>query len=274
MTAFAREHLTISAYGVQLRVVAPNRHLLELMTDRLPPGWQPSLAVTVDREYELVPGAGAASDSPCLLIDGGLAAHRPGLDGVLEAVGADSQVFVAEMAPGLVFVHAGVVGWHGRAVVVAGASWSGKTTLVAELVRAGATYYSDEYAVLDEQGCVHPYPQPLAIREPDRRLRLDAADLGGTVGTCPLPVGLALVSTYREGAQWQPTVLSGGRAVLALVAHTVSFRRQPAAALRALERVVATATVLDGVRGAAAEVARQILDGDRRVSAEPVAARS
>ena len=35
------------------------------------------------------------------------------------------------------FVHAGVVGWRGQAIVVPGRSRSGKTTLVAELVRAG-----------------------------------------------------------------------------------------------------------------------------------------
>jgi hypothetical protein len=34
-------------------------------------------------------------------------------------------------------------------------SYSGKTTLVSELIRAGATYYSDEYAVIDERGRVH-----------------------------------------------------------------------------------------------------------------------
>jgi hypothetical protein len=31
---------------------------------------------------------------------------------------------------------------------------------VAELVRAGATYYSDEFAVLDSRGRVHPFPRP------------------------------------------------------------------------------------------------------------------
>ena len=67
------------------------------------------------------------------------------------------MVHVANYAPDRVFVHAGVVAWRGRALVLPGTSFAGKTTLVAELVRAGAIYYSDEYAVLDEQGRVHPY---------------------------------------------------------------------------------------------------------------------
>ena len=44
-----------------------------------------------------------------------------------------------------------IVTWgRGRAIVIPGRTFSGKSTLVAELVRAGATYYSDEYAVEDE----------------------------------------------------------------------------------------------------------------------------
>ena len=62
-------------------------------------------------------------------------------------------------------MHAGVVGWNGRALLLPGRTLSGKTTLVAELLRAGATYYSDELAVLDARGRVHPFPKPLAIRE-------------------------------------------------------------------------------------------------------------
>ena len=41
---------------------------------------------------------------------------------------------------------------------------TGKTTLVKALVEAGATYYSDEFAVLDKEGQVQPYPVPLSIR--------------------------------------------------------------------------------------------------------------
>ena len=63
------------------------------------------------------------------------------------------------------FVHAGVVAVDGRALLLPGGSFTGKTTLVAALLRAGAQYGSDEYAVLDEAGLVLPaYPRPLSIR--------------------------------------------------------------------------------------------------------------
>jgi len=60
-----------------------------------------------------------------------------------------------------------VVAWRGRAILLPGRSYVGKSTLVMELVRAGAVYYSDEYAVLDARGRVHPFAQPVALREPD-----------------------------------------------------------------------------------------------------------
>jgi hypothetical protein len=64
---------------------------------------------------------------------------------------------IALHAPEHVFVQAGVVGVGERAMVLPGKSFAGKTTLVAALVRAGAEYWSDEYAVLDANGDVHPY---------------------------------------------------------------------------------------------------------------------
>jgi hypothetical protein len=42
--------------------------------------------------------------------------------------------------------------WLGPlAILIAGRSFSGNTTLAAELVRAGATYYSDEFKVVDSE---------------------------------------------------------------------------------------------------------------------------
>ena len=41
--------------------------------------------------------------------------------------------------------------------MVPGRSLSGKSTLVLSFVERGADYYSDEYAVFDSEGRVHPY---------------------------------------------------------------------------------------------------------------------
>ena len=79
----------------------------------------------------------------------------------LAALEAALRAHVALQSPDRIFVHAGVVAVRGRAIVLPGTSYCGKTTLVAALVRAGATYFSDEFAVLDERGAVHPYPKPL-----------------------------------------------------------------------------------------------------------------
>lgn len=247
----------MQAFGLHLHLSAPAGYLASML-ERLPPGWVAAPPGTpVDRRYELID----ATSRPTLLIDGGPAAHDDGLDGVLDAVDADAQAFVAEMAPGHVFLHAGVVGVDGDALLVPGSSWSGKTTLVVELVRAGATYYSDEYAVLDAAGRVHPYPRRLAIREPGRRRRLSAESLGGVTGKRPLQVRLVLLCRYRAGGHWTPECLTPGRAVLALVEHTVSIRRQPDVALAALRQVVSGARIFAGERGDAATLARQLIGG-------------
>jgi hypothetical protein len=184
------------------------------------------------------------------------------LDAILEILERELQLYVAEHARRRVFVHAAVVGWRGRAIVIPGRSESGKTTLVKALVEAGATYYSDEYAVLDERGRVHPFSKPMSVRRNgDRGAReLFPEDLSGMSGVKALPVGLVIATSYQEGSRWRPRQLLPGRAVMALLAHTVPLRRKPERALSTLRQVVADALVLKGVRGEAGEVAGAILD--------------
>ena len=186
---------------------------------------------------------------------------------VLEAFESDLHRYVAEWAPRRVFVHAGVVGWKGRAIVIPGRSFTGKSTLVAELVRHGATYYSDEYAVLDGRGRVHPFPRALALRNNGntKQERLSLKSLGGKTGSEPLPVGLVVVSRYRAGARWRPRRLTPGQGVLALLANAVSARRQPNRVLSSLRQAIARAPVIQGTRGEAGEVAAQLL---RQLDAE------
>ena len=134
---------------------------------------------------------------------------------------------------------------------------------MAELVKRGATYYSDEYAVLDAEGRVHNYARPLSIRangQLAKPTRLDARELGGRVGSKPLAVGLVFVSRYRERARWKPQLLSAGEGALALMANTVSARRDPARMLATIQRVVSRAVVFKSDRSDLATAADFVLE--------------
>lgn len=183
------------------------------------------------------------------------------LDEMFEIFESDVRRLVAEFTTQRVFVHAGVVGWRDRAIVIPGRSFTGKTTLVAELVRAGATYYSDEYAVLDRQGRVHPYGKPLSLRESGdhRQTERTVEELGGSAGTKPMRIGCVLVTEYRDGARWAPKRLTAGQAVLSLLANTVSARRRPEMALEALNAATANAIALKSKRGEAARIVQAIV---------------
>lgn len=64
----------------------------------------------------------------------------------------------------LTAVHAGAVRIGGYAVLLPGSTNTGKSALVAELLRLGAEYLSDEYALIDAKGQVHSYPRPRLLR--------------------------------------------------------------------------------------------------------------
>jgi hypothetical protein len=169
---------------------------------------------------------------------------------------------IAENAPDHIFVHAGVVAHRGRAILVPGLSFSGKTTLVIALVRGGATYYSDEYALLDLNGMVHPYPKPLSIRlagDGGRQTEHHVSQLGGSAGTDPVPVGLVVSTQYRVDAQWRPVELSPSEAVLEVMPHVFPIADRLQASLAALGHAFAGVRTLKGDRGEADELAAELL---------------
>jgi hypothetical protein len=231
----------------------------------VPPGWRVAPCGRLDRLYSVVvggPGPRAAVRRFHLLYaDARLVARTLDSDEVVRLFGSDLERYIAEEAVGRIFVHAGVVGWGRRAIIMPARSFSGKTTLVAALVRAGATYYSDEYAVFDRQGRVHPFPRPLSMRDTQGHalapVRPEA--LGGCTGHGPLAVGLVAVTRYRPGAAWRPRALSAGEAVLALMANAVAVRRQPRATLAVLRRAAIGARTVGGVRGPAEDMAGVLL---------------
>jgi hypothetical protein len=256
----------IHSFGVRMGIRLNERRLLERLVPHLPPGWKPARSAVVDQVFSLwVDPRSRGPRRPSRVYTGRFRrARTTDLGEALAVLESEIRQTVAAEARSRVFVHAGVVGWRGRAILVPGRSRSGKTTLVAELVKAGAEYYSDEFAVLDPTGRVHPFPKPLSIRGPRgcdvHARKRTAEELGGICGERPLRVGLVALADHRPGSTWRPARLSAGRAVLEILAHTVPARLRPEDSLAALERAVEHASVLLGERGEARDTARQLLD--------------
>jgi hypothetical protein len=262
----------LKSYGVRIGVRSNEASALDRVCEYLPSGWQNSTAPFVDRVYSiLVGGAGPRANVrrfSLLYVDHLRITRSTNLDDVFERFESDLRLFVGEFAPRRVFVHAGVVGWKGKAIVIPGRSYSGKSTLVAALVRAGATYYSDEYAVFDSKGLVHPFAKPLEIRAEGeiKQARVTVGELGGKSGIKPLPVGLVLMTSYKRGAIWRPRKLSPGKGVLELLFNTVSARRSPEKALSTLRHVTNQAEVLKGSRGDTTAVVDALLKRMDRIA--------
>ncbi len=256
--------ISILSYGVRVGIRVNDARAMERITKLLPPGWKPSAAPFVESLFSVYfAGEPRGNVRGYNLLYNGFKqlARSFNVEEIYTTLESNLRITVAEAARRRVFVHAGVVGWKGLAIVIPGRSFSGKTTLVRELLRAGATYYSDEYAVLDEQGRVHPFAKPLSIRENGTAEQTDytVEALGGEAGKKPLPVGLVVISDYQAGARWQPQKLSAGQGALELLAHTISARRQPEVALSTLHRVASRASVLKSKRGEARQVIESIL---------------
>ena len=181
---------------------------------------------------------------------------------IINALDSQIRITVAEFAVGKVFVHAGVVAWKNLGIMIPASSFHGKSTLVAELVKKGAEYYSDEYAVLDEDGFVHPFPKMLSMRgiiDDYTQKDIPVEDFGGVPGTKPVPVALVLITEYQQNALWRPQTLSMGNGVMEILAHTISIRRQPEFSLNVLNKIARRAIISKTRRGEARQTADLLL---------------
>ena len=264
---YKTDAISFQTFGVKIEIRADTAELLCDIYTKLervfPNGLEPAIESEIEyrffiksveaRKYELF------RNGEKLCEDGGRELF-------LNMVESHLRITVAEFAVGKVFLHAGVVGWKGRAIVIPATSFSGKTTLVAELVKKGALYYSDEYAVLDADGNVEPFPKWLSLRGlTDGLMQNDCSveSLGGTAGTEPMPVGMVLIAKYKSGKEiprrWQPKRLTRGEAVMEIIPHTLPIRNKPKFVLEVLNKLTDRAIIIRTVRGEAAVFAETLL---------------
>lgn len=181
------------------------------------------------------------------------------VDALFHSLQREVQHTVASKAIDRLFVHAGAVAWGGKAILLPGRSGSGKSMLVREMIRAGAVYLSDEFAVLDDNGLVHPFARPLSIRTRSGKVTRTAGELGALTAVGPLPVDSVIFTNYLPGTVFEPSELTVGRAVLEIIKHTVAVRAHPGRALRIAATVAAKCQSLCSPRGDARNTARAVL---------------
>lgn len=248
------------SHGVPFRLAAETQGLLELMREQAPFGSVEHSNEAPDVRTFAVQSTGMDAQYRVTADDEVLVSGEA-LSPALVQLGGHMMLHVAEYAPEYVFIHAGAVAFRGRMLLLPGASHAGKSTLVAELVRAGATYYSDEFALIDSGGRVHPFARDLRMRWPGlaEQTPVPVAQLNGRAGTDAVPVSLVFFAEYAENAQWAPEALSPGRAVLEMLLHTIPVRRTPGRVLATLSSMMGHAAAWRSQRGEAALAAQSLL---------------
>jgi len=271
------EGTCLESYGVRIGIRASQAGVTERLVPLLPPRWEAiEPPRRLDTLYSWVVGGERRPNVRAfdIMYEGaGRIARTLRPEELFEAFETNLRMTVALLSRRFVFIHAGAVGWRGRAILIPGRTFTGKSTLVEALVRAGAEYLSDEYALLDTSGRVHPFAKPISVRMPDtlRQQPRTIEEIGGQTAERPMKVGAILATRYREGAKSRFREVSAGRGVLDLIANAVAARWAPSRVLGAARNAGASAIALRGPRGeaqAALERLLAMLDGRQDVSKE------
>lgn len=169
-------------------------------------------------------------------------------------------------------IHAAAVARHGNAMLLAGRSHSGKTTLAAWLAaHHGYEYATDEASAIDVDGAVMPYPRPLGLRPespmarptsgtaqrfmPDEVL-VPVSDVGGVVARTAWPAQLIVFPHFQPESDVRVASVSQADALERLAHLTPGLVRHGGRVFSRLARLVVAARAIDVTYpyvGAAAE---------------------
>ena len=227
--------MTLEAFGVRLAVRVDHPALTDVVHSRLRLGSKPYLEGDCDVQFAVWSRDGFHYQ---LLREDEPLGPTVELEVALAMLDACVCSEVAQRAQGALLIQGGAVALGDRALVLPGRSFSGTSTLIQELVAHGATFVSDDYALLDEQG----------------RVSSSGAELA------PRRVGLLAATIFVPGAPWLPHELGPAEAALILLSHSVTLRDDPARTMEVVRYATAGASALESERGEAAEVASRLLE--------------
>jgi hypothetical protein len=259
MTSRAHAEFGIQAFGCSIRAGCDRSEIHEALQRYLLPTLQRSASPPSSPDIDLSVTSNCEGFSVHVnhrLVATAATSH----DSALAAIKALDDVLVHRIEI-LRAVHAGAVLIDGRALLLPGSTHAGKSSLVAELLRRGASHFSDEYALIDDQGRTHSYPRPLLLRNgsPLQALVLPE-ELNARFATEPAPVGWILALHYAPGGAWEIRELSQSEAVMLLLRNTPHEMAQSPKMIDFFALAAANAVCLEGRRGDAVDAATRVLD--------------
>jgi hypothetical protein len=158
-------------------------------------------------------------------------------------------------------VHAGAVLIEERALLFPGSTHAGKSSLVAELLRRGASCFSDEYALIDSEGRIHSYPRPLLLRNGGSQQSLVLPeDLNASFAIGTAPVGCIFALDYVPGGVWDVHEIAQGETVMLLLRNTPHEMAESPQMVDFFLPVAANAVCYAGQRCDVAEAATHVIN--------------
>ena len=253
----AQVHKAIASEGLRFGFRANRTELITRLPNFLAPGSSPAEFKDLDFVYSLT--AKSRPRSYAAYLGSKLIIRTTSLELALSCITSSLHHTLAEYSRQHLFLHAGVIGWRGKAVLFPGPSRTGKSALIRALIRAGAVYFSDEFAPLDPDGQVHPFPRPLSMRSSTGKIPFRPEDEGIEIAKGPAAVGAVVIARYEGHSLWEPVSLLKGHTVLELLSNTVALRSNTVNAIRLVSTVASSAPAIRSYRGEADITAPAVL---------------
>jgi hypothetical protein len=176
---------------------------------------------------------------------------------LVDVIGCHLFLEIAHRSSKFLFVHSAVIQIEGHCILLPGLSMSGKSTLAHALICEGGVYLSDEFAVIDSEGLVHAFLQPLSLRHPFPR-KVSLEELGFTTDPLPAPIGFVYFLEFQEQNTIRLESVSRGNAALGMFGNTLTAQAHGHRDLFQIAQALTQAQCFRGVRGCAKEAAREI----------------
>ena len=183
--------------------------------------------------------------------------------------------------------HAGAVARNDKAILVPGATGSGKSSLIAWLVDRAFDYLTDEITLLVHAGAnVVGLPRAMVIKPGADKSVLELSAFAGAASIRsaeqlmleapggkrggPVSCGLIVFPEFSDGAEIRVEALSAAAAALRLMACNLNARNLPDGGFAAINKLARSAPAVSLVYGAYGQLegvidtlAHTVLNGDR-----------